>query len=116
MNNYQPNANFGYGGLIDSGSTSQIPVPGSDDNKLLNQQMSYAAQCTNFISTVSLVRNGNDITAQKQIYLLNIQGLTIMTLAQARSYFPNVSATFWSNNVIDYLAALAAIQVASATY
>jgi hypothetical protein len=116
MNNYQPNTSFGFGSLINTGGTSLIPASGSDDAKLLNQQNSYAAQCSNFIGSVSAIRNGVDLTAQKQAYLLSILSTTIMTLAQARSYFPSVTSAYWSNNVIDYLAALAAIQSAAATF
>jgi hypothetical protein len=113
-NNYQPNTSLGFGSL--TGGAWMIPAAGSDDAKLLQQQNSYAAQCSSYIGSVSATRNGIDITNQKQVYLLNIVSKTFMTRAQAQAYFPGASAAYWAFGVIDYFAALAAIQSASATF
>jgi hypothetical protein len=86
------------------------PVAGSPDAKLLQRQMQYWGLCSAYISAASANRNGVDFTNQRQTALLNIQNSTYMTSAQANAYFPGTTAAFWANNVIDYFAALTAMQ------
>lgn len=112
--NYRPSGTPG--GLINSGFTLYIPAAGSDDAALLQQQVTFAALCRSFVASATAVRNGIDVTNQMQVTLLNIIGQTKMTLATAQSYFPNVRPGYWSSGVIDYKAALVAMQAEVANF
>jgi len=112
-NNYQPNTVGGFGGLINSGYTSLIPAAGSADANLLLQQINYAQQCSVYIGSITHTTNGQDTTNQAQKYLLNLVSTTLMTAAAAQNYFAGVTPSYWQTSVIDYKAALAAIQAAT---
>jgi hypothetical protein len=116
--NYQKSAGT-FGGLIGQNSYYP-PVPNSDDAKLLNQQQTYAALCDTFIANLGVVRgaDGLDLTKQAQKFYLAIVQNTLMTLAAAQAYFPNVStpasmpsgSSYWATSgIIDYKAAYTAI-------
>ena len=111
--NYAPSGTPG--NLINSGATRLIPASGSDDSKLLNQQIDYAARCSAYVGAATATLNGQDATNEKQTFLLRIMNSTFMTTAIAQSYFSGASASpaYWACGVIDYKAALAAMQAAT---
>jgi hypothetical protein len=92
---------------------SALPTSGSADSSMLNQQQNYFLQCTNFVNAAGIVRNGRDLTSAYQVYLLQIQNSTFLTLAQANTYFPGCTSIYWSQNgIVDFKQALANMQAA----
>jgi hypothetical protein len=87
--------------LIGTGGVTPIPAAGSADAQLLQQQTLYWGLCDSYVSSAS---------APRQTALLIVQNSTYMTAAQANAYFPGTTAAYWSYNIIDYFAALAAMR------
>ena len=106
MNNYQPQGTTS-GGLINY-SPAGIPVLGSPDAQLLEQQVGYASYCVSYVTTVAF-QYSTSITSEVQAFYLRLMESIPLTLAQASAYFPGVSAGFWSSGVKDYKAAYAAM-------
>lgn len=108
-NNYEvPQSVGGSGGLINTGTTLIPPASGSADASLFTQQQKYLGLTTAYIASAGRVRaDGKDLTREIQSYLSNLVTYANypMTAAQANTYFPGTTASYWNSQVIDFLAA-----------
>jgi len=82
--------------------------PSSGDAALLTQNSAYEIKSQNFIASISVIKNGKDISAECQKALLAIR--IEMTSASAKAYQPTITDVFWSKGINDWLATFAAQQ------
>ena len=72
------------------------------DNALLQQNAEYELLSQQFVASISVIKNGIDITDQAQNQLLSIR--IEITPATAAAYQPTATAKYWTRGIVDFLA------------
>jgi hypothetical protein len=74
--------------------------PTSGDVALLAQNNKFELLSQNFVGSISVVKNGEDITVQSQNLLLAIN--IKLTSASATVYQPSASPEYWASGITDW--------------
>lgn len=72
------------------------------DNALLQQNAAYELLSQQFVASISVIKNGIDITDQAQNQLLSIR--IEITPASAQIYQATATAKYWTQGIVDFLA------------